>query len=433
MWGHHGLEARLIPPWRFGVYREDIEDIELQEALNETGLMTMEEVWRRISHLPDAEKLYVRIREHASPDTQGVDLANNFFHNVLSTSVLNTDLDSARQQPGGVVQVTGASPSSMVPPVLKTLLAPYHELWVVDDDMQDWTTVLLIEPDVIVSPYFKRANQFVKRKQPFSLIRPNMTPGYFWGRPEILDLMDGQGLLSQWLVQLRRLTDMQIDKLLAFSGENITDEQYQEFRNGGYINLGQGGSVNDLTPQIPEALFRSIEFVKRSMDEISGFANILSGQGEAGVRAGNHAETLVRTASPPLRDRALLVERQCAVAADKSLDLLAEKEGDAYVTVDGGSFLLYDLPDDHRVVVDSHSSAPIFADNHESLVAFGVKSQFIDGASAIELLPYPKKKLLLARYREAQAKKAEFVREHPEVLTGGKKKAKAAAASAAGG
>ena len=421
MWGHSGLEARIIMPWQFGVYREDVNNIEDQEALCESGMMTLEEVWRRISHLPNADKLYARIISHARKDA-GETMAGSFFHNVLSTSILNTSLADARAQPGGIVQLSGDGSGATAPgPEFKIDLIPFHELYVKDDAKGDYTTVLLIEPDILVSPFFKRENMFAPGTQPFSLVQPNYVPGYFWGRSEIIDLMEPQGLQAQWWDEIKRLMSVQFDKILAFSGgEGISDEKYAEFRASGYVDLGQNGKVEDLTPQLPPAAFQALEAVNKSMEEISGFSNILSGQGEPGVRAGNHAETLSKMASPRLRDRSLLVERQCASAADKSLSLLEVKDGRAYKTEKGSEFILHDLPGDRRVTVDSHSSSPIFANNHQDLVAFGLKGGFVDGESAIDLLPFPQKDMLKQRLKKKQEAQAKLIKEHPELLTKGR-------------
>jgi len=423
MWGHSGVEARVVMPWQFGVYREDINSIEEQEALCESGLMTLPEVWRRISHLPDAESMFTRIRANASRETTET-LNGNFFHNVLSTSILNTTgIESARQTPGGVVQLAGTGGGSMVGPQVNIDLVPFHELWVKDDEREDYTTVLLIEPDILVSPYFKRENMFAPKTQPFSLVQPNQTAGYFWGRSEIVDLMEPQGLLATWMDDLRRLMGVQFDKILAFVGaDGITDEKYDEFRAAGYVDLPAGASVNDLTPGLPPQTFQAIDTLNKFMEEVSGFSNILSGQGEMGVRSGNHAETLSKMASPRLRDRSLLVERQCAAMADKTLDLLQAKDAQEYMTEDKKGFLLHDLPEDRRVIVDSHSSSPIFADNHQQLIAFGLKSGFIGGESAIEMLPFPQKDILKQRYAEMQQQKAKMIQEHPELLGKGKGK-----------
>ena len=421
MWGHTGLDSRLIMPWQFGVYREDVNNIEDQEALSEQGYMTLEEAWRRISHLPDAESMFRQIRAAASRE-QSDSSASSFFHNVLSTSVLNTSgIDAARQSPGGIVQLSGESSLGGTPPVIGLDLCKYNEIWVKDDDREDYTCCLVIEPDIVVSPYFKRENMFAPKRQPYSLIQANYTPGYFWGRSEIADLTEMQGLLATTMEDAKRLMGLQFDKLLAFiGGDGVDDEKYAQFRSGGYVALDNGSSVTDLTPSFPPETFAFINLIKQMMDDVSGFSNILSGQGEPGVRAGNHADMLMKTASPRLRDRSLLVERQCASAADKSLALLRVKEDDRYHTNPAlgpeQEFLLESLPGDARVTVDSHSTSPIFADNHRDLIAMGVKAGFIGGDSAIEMLPFPQQDLLLQRYKTMQEQKAKLLQEHPELL-----------------
>ncbi len=420
MWGHSGLEATVVEPWNLGVYREDIIDLEDQEAICESGYMTIHEVWRRISHLPDAQKMYTRILANAAKDT-GDSPNTSFFHQVISTSALNTNLTTQRTTPGGIVQL-GSDPSGMsTGPVISADLVQFHEIYVKDEDTGDYTTILLLEPDVLVSPRLRRVNQFAPKNHPYSLIQANRMPGYLWGRSEITDLTEPQGLLDSWINDIRRIMGLQFDKLLAFAGqEGMTDELYDQFRAGGYANLGAGGSVNDLTPELPPAAFTAIEMINKFMDEVSGFDNIMNGQGAPGVRAGNQAETMVKMASPRLRDRSLLIERQCAAAADKTLALMQAKDATAYVPdpTAGRSqeFLLADLPDDRRITVDSHSSSPIFADDHKDLISFGLKAGFLGGDSAIELLPFPNKDLLKRRYQIMQEQKAKLIQEHPELL-----------------
>jgi hypothetical protein len=222
---------------------------------------------------------------------------------------------------------------------------------------------------------------------------------------------------------VRRLMGLQFDKLLAFSGnEGITDEKYDQFRQAGYVDVGAGGSVTDLTPKMPAEAFQAIEMLNRYMDEVSGFGNIMSGQGEPGVRSGNHAESAIKMASPRLRDRSLLLERQCAAAADKTLALLEEKDGRAYSTDPTAGavseFLLFDLPEDRRVTVDSHSSSPVFAEDHQQVVAFGVKAGFIGGDSDIEMLSLPNKDVLKQRYQKMQQAKQQLIEkaEHDPAL-----------------
>jgi hypothetical protein len=93
-------------PWNFGVYNEGLNSLDEQEAFVETVWLTKHEVWRRVRHLPGAEKLYERILGNATKET-GASQPSSFMHQVLSTAVLNTSLSNNTQpQPGGIVQLS---------------------------------------------------------------------------------------------------------------------------------------------------------------------------------------------------------------------------------------------------------------------------------------------------------------------------------------
>ena len=422
------LDSRLVQPWQFWVYNEGVNGLDHQEACGETLYLNKHEVWRRIAHLPNAADLYKRILAHSTKD--GGDQPSSFIHQVLSTAILDTSLQNATQpMPGGIVQLSNDPSSAMLGPQVGVDLIPMHELWVKDDDLNDWITVQIIEPDILVAPLFKRVNLFCPDTLPYELIQPNHVPGYFFGRSELVDLMVLQGLLSTHLDDIKRLMGVQFDKLLAFPGyDGITDELYSQFRSNGYVGLPQGASVTDLTPKMPEQALPFIGEILGLMDKVSGFDNILAGRGEPGVRAGNHADTLMRTASPRLRDRALIVERQCASLGDKTLAVMEAKDGRAYFPTESikeeDAFLLENLPDDRRITVDSHSSSPIYEEDHQQLVAFLLKAGVIDGASALEMLQVPNQDVLIKKFEQAQQAKAAFLQAHPELAEQhGKKKA----------
>lgn len=422
------VESRLVMPWHFGVYNENITNLCDQEAMVERAYLTLPEVWRRIAHLPDAEKLYSRIRANASPNTDSEGI-NSFFHQVLSTSQLQTGVSSTTSPlPGGIVSLTGNNANMITTDTeMGAEVVAMDELWLWDEVAGDWVTVQMFEPDILVAPLFKKSNLFCPDALPYGLIQPNTTPGYIWGRSEIADMTEPQGLLSDWMDDIRRLMGVQYDKLLAFTGSNtIADEQYDQFRSNGYISLEQGSSVNDLTPKLPDNAFNGVELIIKFMEETAGFGNILSGQGESGVRAGSHAQTLMKTASPRLRDRAILVERQAAGFADTTLAALEAKNNKIYWTDpssgDSREFLLAQLPDDRRVAVDSHSSSPIYEDDHKELVGFGLKNKMIGPDSALELLRYPMRDILKTRLKKMQAAEQKMIQEHPELLIKGKHK-----------
>lgn len=417
--------ARLVMPHQFGVYDESCNDLHRQDAFVETCWLTKSQVWRRVRELPSAEKLYKRILASANKDNNASQ-PTSFMHQVLSTAILNTSLQTMTQpQPGGIVQLSNDPNFATLGPQVAPELYPMHELWVKDDGRdggEDWTTIQLIEPDILIAPLFKHVNLFAKETIPFQLIQPNFVAGYFWGRSELVDLLQLQDWLTTHLDDTKRMMGLQIDKILGFEGmDSITDEVYAGLtRVPGYIGTPQGAVIKDLTPKMPEQCLPLIAEILGLMDRASGFDNILSGQNDPGVRAGNHAETLQRNASPRLRDRSLLVERQCASAADATLAIFEAKEAKVTWTdpnKEETEFLVGQLPDDRRVAIDGHSGSPIFHDDHTNLIAFGIKSGFITGVSAIEELPFSHKDVLKDRLAEKEAQQAALIKEHPEILT----------------
>jgi hypothetical protein len=416
---------RLVMPWQFGVWREDENEISNQTVLCETTLLTMPEVWQRIYDMEGAQNLFHKIQK-ASAKEQASEVNQSFFHQVLSSSTLQTT-SPAIPRPGGIVNFGNDPNYAIMQPEVITPMAKLHELWVQDEG--DYTTIQLIEPDILIEPRGKKRNLLIDGEHhthlhPYTLIQPNVVAGYFWGRPEIVDLIEPQTFLSTTADDVRRLFGLQVDKIIGLVGfDGLTDEIYDQQRAAGYISAPPGAVINDITPEFPPQAIPLIQELVQIVNMIGGFPPIMQGQGEAGVRAGVHANTLMKTGSPTLRDRSLLVERQCAVAADLTLTLKEAKDDSNFWTkgknieeMHKTSFKLTDLPHDWRVAVDSHSSSPIFQDDHAQLIAFGVKAGFIDGHSAIDMLPFPQKELLHARLTKKEEEQAALMKQHPELL-----------------
>lgn len=405
---------KLVMPWQFGVYNEAENNIHAQAALCETVTLTMAEVWRRIWFLPEAKKLYQRIQTHAAVGA-GTNEPQSYFHSVLSSSQLNTT-STPTTALGGILQINNGANYSVMGPTIGAPTVQCHEIWVQDED--DYTTIVMIEPDIVISPRHKKANLLIKgsRLQPYRLIQPNEVTNWFWGRSELVDLIEPQGLLATTCDDLRRLFGLQVDKILGFIGEGgPTDETYGQMRQAGYFNMQQGSSITDLTPKMPAEMMPMLKFLLETINNLSGFPPIMQGAGEPGVRAGSHANTLMKTASPTLRDRALLVERQCAITADLTWQIREAKDAQKYWTKadkpiedpENTSFLLADIPEDSQVTVDSHSSSPIFSDENTQLVFAAHKMGIVDGAYVIDNVALPNKDAAKTALREKEKAKAE--------------------------
>jgi hypothetical protein len=438
------FERRLVMPWNFGVYREDNNSLEEQDAMVETTLLTMPEVWSRIWNLPHAEKLYEQIKA-ASSTNQSMSQPDSYFHSVLSSSQLNTNTGlqaATRPIPGGIVQVSSDANQVMGPSVAAETVM-LHELWVKGEN--DWLTIQIIDPNILVT-VFKLTNLLIpgSQLQPYRIIQANEVSNWLWGRSELVDLIEPQGWLTSMTEDARRLMGLQIDKFLGLVGDSgMTDETYAMARQAGYMNMPPASTITDLTPKFPPELLPMIKFALEMINTLGSFPEIMQGKGEAGVRAGVHANTLLKTASPTLRDRSLVVERQCAAHADLTASLMEAKDANFYWT-DGKSqetiektrFLFSQLPDDWRVTVDSHSSSPIFMDESaQEIFQFG-KMGIVDGKYMIENSNIPDKegaKTSFERKQETQAAERkemfaelkqnpeEFAKAAVKLVSGGKK------------
>lgn len=425
--------AKLVMPWNFGVYNEAENDIFRQPAVCETVSLTLPEMWRRIWHLPNAKKLFERIRAHAAPG-QVQNSNQSFFHQVLSTNQLQTQNPNGSNGtlPGGMVNVSSGGSFQIMGPQVAAETVTMHELWVQGDN--DYTTLQMIEPDIMVSPaiidnkIFKHSNLLglLSPQQPFRTIQVNETTNWFWGKSEIVNMAEPQALLKSLLDDMRRLIGVQVDKILFFMGENkITDELYGQMRMAGYGSMDQTTKVQDMTPNFPPELLPVIKFVIEQMDINAGFPPIMQGQGEQGVRAGAHASTLMKTGSPTLRDRALIAERNCAVAADLTMEIKEAKDASVYWTkadtiqdARETEFRLMDLPDDWRVEVDSHSSSPIFSDENAQLIMAAHAKGIVQTEYVLNNMPFPNREDALAQNKQAAQEKQAMIKqlmaENPE-------------------
>ena len=391
-------------PWNFGVYRETENDIDNQEALCETSFLTGPEIWQRIWRFPNANKLYDKIMTHSKMGQSSGSGPDSFFHQVLSTSQITTGVQGAvRPLPGGIVQLANDPNYPTIAPTDGAPTVEFHELWVKQDD--DYATIQMVQPDILITR-FKLSNLIgIEHVQPYRLIQPNPMSNWFWGRSELIDLFEPQGFLAMLCDDLKRLIGLQIDKILSFSGENtMTDEAYAQFRYAGWWNGGPGAKVEDLTPKFPAELLPIIKYVQEQINTLGNFPEVMQGKGESGVRAGAHADTLLKTASSVHRDSSLLLESQCAAAADLTMTMMEAKEDRKFwidpEKMEESSFMLTDLPEDWRVTVDSHSSSPIFQDEATQLLFALRKVGDVDGEFVIDHTAVPDKETAKASLRE---------------------------------
>ncbi len=414
LWGNEGLEPWLVQPEQFGVLREDIADLDRQDAFCETTYMTKAAFRRTIEEHPDKRDIMSKVEQSLSArnDENGQD---DYLMQIT--------------QSGGNAMVNFSSvPKPMLSPDVARRLVRLDELWVVDDERQDYTTIRMVQNIVIEGSIKRRNLSGVKGEHPYTKVCPNEVDGYFWGLSEIAAVYKLQDLLNSQIRKLQEVTALKADPPRAFIGfTGMNQEKYNTMRRpGGMISEdAPNAKIETMSPDVPpELLIERINATIQYFDDVAGFTPVLMGQGDTGVRSQAQAQTLARNSSPRMRDRALLVERQCVELGEFSLKLLQTKEAEVMNTEEKQQFILMQLPSDFRTSVDSHTSSPAFQEDTRNLAVTLKKMGVIDDESTLQMVHPPHEDALVMKARAKAKAQAALVAQHPELLAGkgGKKK-----------
>lgn len=419
-WGHDGFEGSVVQPECMGVLREDICGLDRQEAFNQQIILTKGQFARLIDGHPHEAEIWKKIRSSKSSRAE-----NSFDDSIIHQIIIGgvnpvTTAGTTGAATYGMSQVFGG-PVPQLAADVKSDLILLNELWVMDDEREDWTTIQYIDPDIVIEGELRRRNMCgIKGETPFTQVNCNQTEGYFWGRSELAPLVLLQDTLNRRMMEVDRISRLRAKPPQFITGATITEDQKVAMSTpGGFVSTSMpNATAKSVAPELPPELFEQISQIINFYDDIGGFEAITKGQGESGVRSQAHAETLVRTATPRLRDRALQVERQCGDVADFCLKLLQNKIAREFTSDDGQKFLLDQLPEGLRVSVDSHSSSPAFSNEAKQTALELFKTGAITAEDYIMLTHPPGEDILMQKAKERAKGQAE---EHKQAVAEAKK------------
>jgi hypothetical protein len=434
VWGHDGLEGWNVKPTFFGVLREDIDDLDRQEAFVHTTYLTPSSFERTIVDHPEHDAIMEQVEQASMSQRESDELEDDYFHQIIvgGTQPVSTTTSSG----SGMVGITGV-PTPMLDRKVAARLIRIDELWVQDQERQDYTTIRLVRPNILIEGKYKRRNLCgltdnlgkdaeMKGYQPFIKVCPNEVEGYFWGQSEIANIYKLQDSLNDQMRTIRRLTTLRGDPPRSATGfSGMTPEKYKAFkRPGGFVSEeNPTAKLTEHIPELPPELFSYLDKTIQMFDDVAGFTAVMQGQGDTGVRSQQQAAMLARNSSPRMRDRSLLVERQCTELGDFALKLLQAKEAEVMTADKKTQFVLSQLPDDARVMVDSHTSSPAYQEDSEKRAFALHRAGAIDAEDLIMLTHPPHEDTLKSRAKARAEAQAKLVKEHPELAFGkGKKK-----------
>jgi hypothetical protein len=369
-----------VHPINFGVLGETILGLDEQEAFVHVTYPTMSRLKDMLRDHPKKDQILDRIAS-ARPTEQDDD-QSSYFHQMVVGGA-QPIAESGQASAAGIVNVFPV-PAPWRPQRHITPTVKFCELWVKDAHRDgDYTTLQVIYPDIIVEGEDTRRNlSRVPGHHPFIKLQAQPTPGYFWGRSLIADIQMLQDVLNKRMRDIKVMWDRNVNAPMLFSGfTSITEEQYYKIiQEGGFLNDPNPNAKHEkLVDPPPQNYLEELQFIFQLFDEASGFSPVMSGQGEPGVRAGVHAQTLVRTSSPRLIDQAARIERQLAESGYLSLRIMQAMDPSIYITSDSKiEFTLHEIPDDFQVQVDSHSASPAFAEDNRQVAIALARAGAID-------------------------------------------------------
>lgn len=402
-----------------GVLREDQSDFSEQEAFTHSQYLTPSAFNRLIRGHPDEAELKKRAQASVQPPSDDM-MQDSYLREIVSGGLQPISITGTPTGAYGNVQVFASAPSPLLASEVASELIRIDDLWVWDDDMSDWVTIRMCEPGIIIEGKTRLQNLGdVPGQHPFVKVCPNEINGYFWGRSELANVAALQEILNGRINDIDDIFRLNAKPPRSFSGFGaITSEKALALLAAGGTLTEEaplGAKVENLAPPMPPMALDYIVMLERFFDEAAGFSAILSGEGEAGVRAGAQAQTLIRTASPRMRDRSLIVEAQCAEFGQKCLNMIQAKNARVFKTEKKRDFTLAQLPTEARVVVDSHTSSPAFQGDYLNLAFALAKAGAVDTPDLIAMTHPPFEDRLIDKAKTREAAQAELMKANPEL------------------
>jgi len=387
----NGLHPYMVDPRCIGVYREDTPHTDRQEALIQIYYITRSELYARLYSHPNRDALLARLQLGQSQQNQVPDGIQRLILSATDPTMygnVNLNIAGMQQYKARVAEDT----------------VKMTELWVWNDDTDDYQCVTIADPNVII---YDRPGEgmFLKGELPFIQLCPTPQYDYYWGISEVARLVFLQDMRNKRMTEILDLLSKQVTPptaLIGFTGL-LDEKNFALNRVGGLLSTDMpNAKVEQLAPSIPNDLFREIAEIDQMFEEASGIVNVLQGRGESGVRSAGHASQLARLGSSRAKKRALIIEDSLEKMATLYLKAMQSYSDRIYTDDTGNKFIADQFTKDFVVKVDANSNSPIFTEDLRSLAFALADRGAITKERLIDILEPPMKQLLKEDLRKMQ-------------------------------
>lgn len=441
----------LVQPHQFGVFREDLTDLDEQEAFVHTYALEYHDALNRIvraGRASDLARMSVTNQPFESPfpemltrmiiaGTGGVNLQGNILGQINPEY---TPIDTYQ-------------PKSQHPMVM------FNELWAWDTETSDYRIFHVVDPDILVGdsrrtikammsvPHLKdglekkakkvprrkrqqepdeppgeddfaisESNLFLPGENPFTKIQPYRKYNYYWGKAHIDSLMSLQDWMNQRFEQIDDLLEQQAYPPRVGTGfSGLVDEKMEAFGGSDTWLLDQmpNAKLEMLRPELPEDMFAELKEIGVFFLEASGLTEVVAGKGESGVRSRQHAKQLQQTGSGRIKRAALALEPSLVRIGDIGLKLKMRNDDAPIIPepVEGKDgkevsepFVPAQLATEVKIRISGHAHSPLFVDDAREMALLLKKSGAIDNEMFVRMMHPPNQDAIIHAQR-AQARK----------------------------
>jgi hypothetical protein len=423
--------STMVEPWKFGVFSEEITELESQPAFVHTYHIDYDNACQRLARAGLSDKI-------ATLNVVNTPFESPFPELITRMIISATSGENLGGNVTGSVNPSYVSRPSYKAKVDRPLVA-FHELTIWDDDCEDYRVFWVVEPDLVIadskktisalsnSTQFKaqteqqkkffstKCNPFFPREHPYTLVRPYPMYEYFWGKAHIEGLIPLQEWSNERLDQIHDILERQAYPPRVGSGfMGLSDEKMEAFGGADSWVMDQlpQAKIQELHPEMPADIFADYMSIGQLFIEASGLTEVLQGKGTAGVRSKDHAKQLSTTGSGRIKKAATRLESPLVRLGNLTLKLKMRND-DQPITPDekedgkpGDPFLYANLGAEYALRIAGHSHSPLFVDDTRETAGLLFKAQAIDSEGLVRLINPPNRDNIIHALRARNKRKA---------------------------
>lgn len=397
--GSYGLMPYFVPPHNFGVYREDVTELDRQEGCAMQYQITRSELEWQLRHHPRAASIMKDVTPSA-PDASEPQYPQ-VIREILMSQVTPNLI--------GTVDLSAGPVDSYVP-VLPDDMVTLVDMWIFDSATGDYQWITRTEATQLTIYDRPWVDAYLPRQLPFVQFRPKPMPGYFFGQSELSFLIPLQDALAKRVEDIRHLLSKQVRPSYAGIGLQFDADEFRTAMDSEYgytSSADSNGKLQPLVPEMPQDAFAEVHELERFFDDQSGITGVVKGQNLPGLRSKGQTDTLAKLGSVRLKDRTMIIEDSLDTAGTLALKLIQRNDDREmqYVSTEFSQgagktveidFIPNQFTDDFAVKVDGHSNSPVFVEDAKADASEMLDKGIITKETFVRLRNPPMKQKILA-------------------------------------